>query len=93
MSKLKLGILISGRGSNMAAIARACFDPDFPAEIAIVLSNRPNVDGILLAQEKGLPFQVIDHTAYDSRVDHEAALNEALREAGVELVCLAGYMH
>ena len=89
---MKIAVLISGRGSNMGALARACMDPQFPAEIVLVLSNRPNVAGIDLAIEHGLPFRVIDHRDFQTRPDHEAAITEALEVAGAELVCMAGYM-
>ena len=92
MSKLKVAVLISGRGTNMGALARATMDPDFPAEIALVISNRPNVAGIDLAMEHDLPYAVIDHDDFDTREAHEAAMTEALNAVGVELVCLAGYM-
>jgi len=92
MSKLKIAVMISGRGSNMGALARAAMDPDFPAEIALVLSNKPHVAGLDLAQEHGIPIKVVDHTSFDSREAHEEAVTEALQEAGAEMVCLAGYM-
>lgn len=92
MAKLKIGILISGRGSNMGSIARAAMDPDYPAEIALVISNRPNVEGIDLAIEHELPYAVIDHTEFADREAHEAAMTQALQEAGVKLICLAGFM-
>ena len=92
MSKLKLAILISGRGSNMGALARACMDPDYPAEIVMVISNRPNVSCQELAREHDLPIRVIDHTEFDSRESHEEAMCAAMSEAGAELVCMAGYM-
>ena len=92
MAKMKVGVLISGRGTNLQALARAAIDPDYPAEIALVISNRPNVDGITFAMDEGLPFAVIDHTEFDSREAHERAMTEQLKEVGVELICLAGYM-
>jgi len=92
MRKLKVAVLISGRGSNLGSLARATMDPDFPVEIVLVLSNRPHVAGLDLAQEHGLPIRVIDHSDYDSRQDHEAAVNEALQQSGAKLICLAGYM-
>ena len=92
MAKLKVGILISGRGSNMQALARAALDPDFPVEIALVLSNRPRVPGVEWAMENAMTVRVVDHDEYDDRASHEEAMTGALEEAGVELVCLAGYM-
>lgn len=92
MKKLKVAVLISGRGSNMGSLARAAMDPDFPVEIVLVLSNKPHVGGLELAQEHGLSIQVVDQKAFDSREDHDRAVTEALRESGAELICLAGYM-
>ncbi len=90
--KLKIAVLISGRGSNMGALARACMNPQFPAEIVMVLSNRPHVAGLDLAREHNLPIRVVDHKDYETRGDHEAAITEVLESAGVELICMAGYM-
>lgn len=92
MAKLKVAVLISGRGSNMGSLARATMDPDFPAEIVLVLSNRPHSPGLELAQEHGIDIRVIDHKEFADREAHEAAMTQALEEAGAELVCLAGYM-
>lgn len=92
LAKLKVAVLISGRGSNMGALARAAMDPDYPAEIVLVLSNRPNVEGIDLAMEHDLSYAVIDHKQCDSRESHEAAMSDAIEASGAELVCLAGYM-
>lgn len=92
MSRLKLGVLISGRGTNMGALARAALDPDFPAEIVQVICNVPDAPGIEAALEYDLSVGVFDHTEYENRAAHEKAMSLQLKEAGVELVCLAGYM-
>lgn len=92
MNKLKAAILISGRGSNMGALARAAMDPGFPAEIVLVLSNRPNAAGLELAGSHSLPVRVVDRNAFENRGDHDRAVSAALREVGAELVCLAGYL-
>ncbi|MGI9364719.1 MAG: phosphoribosylglycinamide formyltransferase [Rhizobiaceae bacterium] len=92
MAKLKVAILISGRGSNMGSLARAAMDPAFPAEIVLVVSNRPQAAGLQQAREHGLATQVVDSKAFDQRTDHDAAVNKALEESGAELVCMAGYM-
>ena len=76
----------------MGSLARAAMDPDYPVEIVLVLSNKPNVAGLDLAQEHGLSIKVVDQKAYDTREDHDQAVTEALRESGAELICLAGYM-
>lgn len=89
----RVGVLISGRGSNMAALLDAARDPAFPAEIVLVLSNRPTAAGLALAEAAGVPARAIDHRPFKAdRAAHEAALDAALRDAGVEIVCLAGYM-
>lgn len=89
---MKLGVLISGRGSNLAALIDAAKAADYPADIALVISNRPNAAGLETAKAAGIPTQVIDHKAFDGREAFDAALDAALREAGIELVCLAGFM-
>lgn len=91
--KRRVGVLISGRGSNMAALRDAARDPDYPAEIVLVLTNRPHAAGLALASEAGIAARCIDHRRFGSdRASHEAAVDAALREAGVEIVCLAGYL-
>lgn len=91
-SRKRVGILISGRGSNMASLIEACKAPDYPAEIAVVISNRPDAPGLAKASEAGITTQTIDHKLHDSRQAFEQVLDEALRDAGVELVCNAGFM-
>lgn len=92
MARLKLGVLISGRGSNMAALIRATAEPGFPAEIVLVISNRADAGGLQTAQDAGIATAVIDHKAFAGREAFEAAMDAALDAAGVELVCLAGFM-
>lgn len=93
MSKLKLGVLISGRGSNLQALIDACAAPGFPAEIALVLSNKADAFGLERASGAGIATAVVDHRGYPGdKPAFEAAMDAALREAGVELVCLAGFM-
>lgn len=92
MARLKVGVLISGRGSNMAALIAACQDPAFPAEIVTVISNRPDAPGLAVAARDGIPARGIDHRGYDDRAAFDDALDAELRAAGVELVCLAGFM-
>jgi phosphoribosylglycinamide formyltransferase 1 len=91
-ARLKVGILISGRGSNLQALIEACARPDYPAEIVLVASNRPDAYGIERARRAGLPSVVIPHRDFPDRASFEAALDGALREAGVELVCNAGFL-
>jgi formyltetrahydrofolate-dependent phosphoribosylglycinamide formyltransferase len=91
--KRRVAVLISGRGSNMAALIDAARDPAYPSEIALVLSNRPNAAGLRHAAEHGVPTSVVDHRAFPGdRGAHDEAIDAALREAGVEIVCLAGYL-
>jgi formyltetrahydrofolate-dependent phosphoribosylglycinamide formyltransferase len=91
--KRRTAVLISGRGSNMAALVEAAAAPDYPAEIVLVLSNRPDAAGLATAGAHGIAAIAIDHRPYDAdRAAHEAAVDEALRAHGVEIVCLAGYL-
>ena len=92
MTELPLAILISGRGSNMEALIAACAEPEFPARITLVISNRPDAAGLATARAAGIPVKVIDHTGFDDRESFEAELDEAIRASGAELVCLAGFM-
>lgn len=87
-----VAILISGRGSNMMALAEACADPAFPARVALVLSNEPDAPGLTWAADRGLPTAVVHHRRFDSREAFEQALDARLREAGARIVCLAGFM-
>lgn len=90
--KKRTAILISGRGSNMRSLVEAARAPDYPAEIALVASNRPDAEGVAWAVDQGLPTVIIDHKAYPSRADFERALQSALDTNGIELVALAGFM-
>ncbi len=91
-AKKNVGVLISGRGSNLQALIDACSEPDYPAEIVLVVSNRPDVLGLELAEKAEIPSQVIDHKAYPLREAFEEDLHRALVDAGVELICNAGFM-
>ncbi|TNE57437.1 MAG: phosphoribosylglycinamide formyltransferase [Alphaproteobacteria bacterium] len=92
MARLKLGILISGRGSNMMSIIEACKDPEFPAEVALVISNRPGAAGLEKAQAAGIKTLTIDHKAYDGREPFEDAMTAALEAEGAQLIVNAGFM-
>lgn len=85
-------VLISGQGSNLQALMRACAAPDFPAEIALVIANKTDAAGLQIAQAAGISTQVILHQDYTTRESFDAALHSALGEAQIELVCLAGFM-
>ncbi len=89
MPRLKFGVLISGRGSNLQALIDAAADPAYPAEIALVISNRPDAAGLDRAAAAGIAHRTIPHP---SREAFAAAADAALRECGAELVALAGFM-
>lgn len=88
----KVAILISGRGSNMQALVRAAADPDYPAEIVLVLSNRADAEGLDFARRVGLATGVIPHRDFPDRASFDAAMDAEIRERGAELICLAGFM-
>jgi phosphoribosylglycinamide formyltransferase-1 len=93
MSRTRVAVLLSGRGSNMQALVRAAADPAYPAQIALVLSNQAGAGGLEFARENGIAAVAIDHRPFaKDREAHERAIDAVLREAGVELICLAGYM-
>lgn len=90
--KLRVGIIISGGGSNMAALVAATKRADFPAEAVLVLSNRADAGGLAKATAAGVPAVVISHKGFPDRERFEMALHAELVRHGVELVCLAGFM-
>jgi phosphoribosylglycinamide formyltransferase 1 len=92
VTRARVGVLISGRGSNLQALIDACAKPDYPATTACVISNVPNVDGLARARRAGVPAHTIDHASYPSRELFDAAMDKLLREADVQFVCLAGFM-
>ncbi|WP_096701896.1 phosphoribosylglycinamide formyltransferase [Magnetospirillum sp. 15-1] len=88
----KVGVLVSGRGSNLQALLDACADPSFPAEISLVISNVPGVYALERAEKAGVPTLTIPHKGFASREAFDAEMDKALRAAGIEIVCLAGFM-
>jgi phosphoribosylglycinamide formyltransferase-1 len=93
MKKTRVAVLISGRGSNMMALINAARTPSYPAEIALVLSNRPDAAGLSNAQAAGTMTAVIDHAAYGrDRERFERAMQEMLDQYEIDLICLAGFM-
>ncbi|HEX8435415.1 phosphoribosylglycinamide formyltransferase [Archangium sp.] len=90
--RTKLGVLVSGSGSNLQALLDACAQPGFPAEVAVVVSNVPTAFALERARKAGVPAVVLEHKAFGSRADFEKALVDTLVSAGVEWVCLAGFM-
>ncbi len=92
MIRKKVGVLVSGRGSNLQALLDACADPAFPAEVALVISNVPGVYALERAAKAGVATRVIPHKPFPSREAFDAAVDAELRAAGIEIVCLAGFM-
>ena len=94
--KLKLAILISGRGSNMQAIVNACADENFPAEVVLVLSNKEAAAGLEFARAKNIPTAAIDHknfsNAENQREAFDKKMSEEIEKSGANFVCLAGFM-
>lgn len=92
MTKKRVGVLISGRGSNLGALIEACRSPAFPARIVLVVSNVPSAQGLLRAEAGLVPTLTLNHKDFASREAFDAALDAALNEAGVELLCNAGFL-
>jgi phosphoribosylglycinamide formyltransferase-1 len=90
--RARVAILISGRGSNMAALIEAARAPEYPAEIALVLSNKRDAGGLARAREAGIATEVVESRDFSSRDAFEAAVLERLAAHRVDLVCLAGFM-
>lgn len=92
MSRARIAVLISGRGSNLRALAAAANVSDYPAEIVKVISNRPHAQGLDIAAAHGIETQAIDHGAFHDRAAFDAKIDEVLQTAAVDFVCLAGFM-
>lgn len=92
MAPLSVGVLISGRGSNLQALLDACAVPGFPARIALVVSNKAEAQGLDRARRAAVPTHVVSHRDHGDRESFERAIDTALRAKGVEFVCLAGFM-
>lgn len=93
MTKKRVAVLISGRGSNMTALIEAARAKDYPAEIVLVVSNRPDAAGLARAREAGITTASIDHRPFgEDREAFEHALDDELRKYRIEIVCLAGFM-
>jgi len=90
--KKRVAILISGRGSNMQALVEAARAPDYPAEIALVISNRPEAPGLAWAKAQGIPTLALDHKLYEGRAHFEGQLQSVLEVSRIEFVALAGFM-
>ncbi len=92
MSRQRTAIFISGRGSNMRSLIEAARAPDYPAEIALVLSNRPEAEGLAFARALGVQTAAVDHKIYAGRAEFEKSVQILLDLHRVELICLAGFM-
>jgi phosphoribosylglycinamide formyltransferase-1 len=93
MNRKRVAVLISGRGSNMAALIEAAKDKTYPAEIVAVISNRSDAGGLTLARANGVATEVVDHAAFGKdRAAFERALQAALEKHRIDIVCLAGFM-
>jgi len=93
MSRKRVAVLISGRGSNMAALIEAAKDKNYPAEIALVVSNKPDAGGLVTARTAGIATEVVDHARCGKdRAAFERALQALLEKHRIEIVCLAGFM-
>jgi len=93
LARTRAAILISGRGANMAALIAAAKKPDYPAEIALVLSNRPDAAGLKRAAAEGIATAVVDHTEFGKdREGFDRAVQALLESHRIEIVCLAGFM-
>ena len=93
MNRKRVAVLISGRGSNMAALIEAAKDKTYPAEIVLVVSNRPDAGGLMVARANGITTEVVDHAAFGKdRTAFESALQAVLERHRIDIVCLAGFM-
>jgi phosphoribosylglycinamide formyltransferase-1 len=92
MKRRHVAILISGRGSNMAALIAATRRPDYPAAISLVISNRPDAPGLERAAAAGVPTAVLDHRSFADRPSFDAELRKLIDGSGAEIVACAGYM-
>jgi len=92
VTRKRVGVLISGRGSNLEALIEACKAPGYPAKIVLVVSNVPGAQGLARAEASGIPTLIINHKDFASREDFDAALDGALQGAQVELLCNAGFL-
>ncbi|NDB67585.1 MAG: phosphoribosylglycinamide formyltransferase [Methylocystaceae bacterium] len=92
MTRRRTAIFISGRGSNMDALIEAARDPHYPADIALVLSNKPDAAGLNKAKAAGIAVAAVDHKIYAGREEFERAVHIILETYAIDLICLAGFM-
>ena len=92
MAGTKIAVMISGRGSNLQSLVNAAKDDDFPGEIALVISNKPNVGGLEIAAKHGIAHHVVSHKDFETREEFDDAVHDHLQRAKIDFVCLAGFM-
>jgi phosphoribosylglycinamide formyltransferase 1 len=92
MIKKRVGVLISGRGSNMRALVEASRDPTYPAEVVFVASNKADAAGLVFARENKIETAIVSHKVFATREMFDAALNNELQKHALDLVCCAGFM-
>ena len=90
--KTKIAILISGRGSNMQEIVKACENADFPAQVVLVLANKSDAEGLKFAESKNIKTAFVNHRDFSSREEFDKKVSEEIEKSGAQIVCLAGFM-
>lgn len=92
MKKLQIAVLISGSGTNLQALIDACAKPDYPAQIALVISNNASAYGLERATKAGIPCKIINHKEFSSREEFDKSMDLEINASGAEFVCMAGFM-
>ena len=90
--KVKVAVLISGRGSNMQAIVKACENADFPAQVVLVLANKIDAEGLKFAESKNIKTAFVNHREFSSREGFDKKVSKEIEKSGAQIVCLAGFM-
>ena len=90
--KVKVAVLISGRGSNMHEIVKACENADFPAQVVLVLANKIDAEGLKFAESKNIKTAFVNHREFSSREEFDQKVSEEIEKSGAQIVCLAGFM-
>lgn len=89
---MKIAVLISGGGTNLQALIDACAEPNYPAEIVLVISNKADAYGLTRAKNAAIPCKVINHKDFPSREEFDKSMDAEIRSSGAEFVCMAGFM-
>jgi formyltetrahydrofolate-dependent phosphoribosylglycinamide formyltransferase len=92
MEKIKVAVLISGRGSNLKALIEACKNKNFPAKISLVISNKESAKGLEVAKENLIKTEILNHKSFNNREEFDRSVNEIILREDCQLVCLAGFM-